>query len=472
MVASQEVVPTPGSEDKILDDAWVGKIEVETSGSTVSVGLDKPITKGIPVVGDTSYKISLYAKAAASGKSGSFSILWYDKLGVEIPNSKVSKSISFATSWAQQTNSVVAPVNAVYAGIEVLFSSTGIFYLDRVSFSTDMATVYKEPRMLDIFLEPNKVNFISNPSVETNTTGWSGTNTTLSKFDTTDGGDLDTPPTTPVVTHPGPGEVVNNRYLLKSEGSDGAAIITPTVLLPEIIGGKFFSWSTYAQSDDSTVDVSMNLVATVRRSWEVIKRENDVITITFNSSHPFKIGNAISITTDAVGSSFNGITQVLTTENFIGIDTITFPNEGDDDEEYNNLLATTTYVSTFRAASSLGVEVGTDWVRLSTSLYIPDYWQGNLIYLVPSIAVEENSTVYFEAAQFEEGQFPSDYFDGSLYYQGCAWQGTAHASQSAKYTNRRRRLLRLGNEIESYLPINTVYQIRDYLLEQSIQLSV
>jgi hypothetical protein len=74
--------------------------------------------------------------------------------------------------------------DAVYAGIELAWSAAGTYFVDMVCFQNGQTVAYDEARSLDIFLAPNKTNFIKNPTFETNvTTGWTkvGTNLTVTQ---------------------------------------------------------------------------------------------------------------------------------------------------------------------------------------------------------------------------------------------------------------------------------------------------
>jgi hypothetical protein len=322
--------------------------------------------------------------------------------------------------------------------------------------------------MVDVHLNPSKVNYINNPSFEINTTGWAISSYSLSRFDTTDDGDP------LVVTHPGPAEIVGNRYLLEYGGGtseyDGV-FITPTITSPEVLAGNFFSWSIYAQGDGVGGQIGMVLEAAVKASFISATRVGSTVTVKFNSAHPFKPFDLIQVTSDDF--DLLGQTGYLTEDSFIGLDTVVFESDPDLEgmpmgPDVPNTVSTIKQV----ANNVVLLEEDTEWRRLSTTLYVPDYWSGYPAYLLPKITVLGTQAVYFEGAQLEEGQRASDYFDGSLTSQGCGWEGTPHASASGKYINRRRRLLRLENEIESYLPINTVYRISDYLLTQDPHLSV
>jgi len=71
-----------------------------------------------------------------------------------------------------------------YASVELAWSAAGTYYVDMVCVQSGQTVAYDEARSLDIFLTPNKTNFIKNPTFETDvTTSWTkvGTNLTVTQ---------------------------------------------------------------------------------------------------------------------------------------------------------------------------------------------------------------------------------------------------------------------------------------------------
>ena len=141
-------------------------------GTALSLGRDAPITKGIPVVPAKSYTLSFYAKTVANGTLTP-ALYWYDELG-KIIGSRVMGTELGTIGQVQRTTLVAtSPAGAAYAGIRIYLTTTGTYFIDMVQLAaTTDITNYDEPRGLDIFLEPRKVNLISNPSFETNGNLW------------------------------------------------------------------------------------------------------------------------------------------------------------------------------------------------------------------------------------------------------------------------------------------------------------
>jgi len=83
------------------------------------------------------------------------------------------------TSAGSGVHTVQVLGSAKFASIELGFSQTGDYYIDMVNFDEDNLEEYKEPRGVGIVLSPTKINYITNPSFEGETTGWSATNAAL-----------------------------------------------------------------------------------------------------------------------------------------------------------------------------------------------------------------------------------------------------------------------------------------------------
>ena len=69
-------------------------------------------------------------------------------------------------------------VDASYASVKLAWSAAGTYYVDMACVQTGTTPAYDEARAIDIFLNPDKTNYIKNPSFEVNTTdNWTKTGT-------------------------------------------------------------------------------------------------------------------------------------------------------------------------------------------------------------------------------------------------------------------------------------------------------
>lgn len=81
-------------------------------------------------------------------------------------------TVTSAVTGTTSTTGLVtnSKIDAVYASLELAWSAAGTYYVDMVCVQSGQTVAYDEARALDIFLNPNKTNFIKNPTFETNVT--------------------------------------------------------------------------------------------------------------------------------------------------------------------------------------------------------------------------------------------------------------------------------------------------------------
>lgn len=305
MSAVQTVVP-PTDEVNSIDGQYVAEVTVTSTSSKLSYGNDAPVTQTIPVTAGTDYTLSFYIKSAATANVTA-TIRWYDYFGDELTPSTGS-AIAVSSSWARTTTQITAPDDAYYAGIELSFSATGVFYLDLFQLSKafavtaasaalgivtyvcdntfapgDIVTItgasslslsnvrvetatesgftvrnaatgtasagiadyaYDEARGVTIRLDPNKENYLLNPSFE-------GANSTavFSNWVTTN-----SPTKTRVVidgAHPGPLAIDAGLTYGTLESASGTTTLSSAVA--DIFGfetANFYTFSIYAKGPD------------------------------------------------------------------------------------------------------------------------------------------------------------------------------------------------------------------------------
>jgi hypothetical protein len=102
-----------------------------------------------------------------------------------VPTSDTFTVTSAVTGISSTTGLVTnSSTDAVYSSIEFAWSDAGTYYIDMVCVQSGQTIAYDEARALDIFLSPNKTNFIKNPTFEIDvTTSWTkvGTNLTVTR---------------------------------------------------------------------------------------------------------------------------------------------------------------------------------------------------------------------------------------------------------------------------------------------------
>ena len=147
------------------------------SGTTkFGVGMDYPVTAGIPVVAGTAYTFSIYSRAKTTTRSISLDISWYNSSGSLIGDSGAHATTNSTSAWTRAYVTGTAPSSAVYAGVSITITSAAsgeIHYFDAAQFeASSSATNYVDARRIDIYMGANRINLINNPNFESNTDGW------------------------------------------------------------------------------------------------------------------------------------------------------------------------------------------------------------------------------------------------------------------------------------------------------------
>lgn len=222
-----------------VDTNYVGRVITTAVNAVVTNGTSHVPTTGIPVEADTLYTFSLYQKTAVSSPTLTLGISWYDYTG-NIIGTQVTGTGTGTSAWTKVSfSSVLSPSNAVYATLSVKFSAVGEYYLDMIQLAESGVTETYEARGVGIFLAPTKQNLITNPSVETNTTGWSGANTTLAR---------QSHGSEPIAG------VVTGDWYLKSTSTAAAEVAISTTSADAALSAGEYTFSAYVNSVTSPVD--------------------------------------------------------------------------------------------------------------------------------------------------------------------------------------------------------------------------
>lgn len=159
-----------------------GVFEVSPSGTscTLTLGITNPVEHGIPVNAGDTYKFNLcWITTTTPTGTLKADISWFDIDGTSTGTTTGSAQAS-SGSWQQTTTvSGQAPANTCYAGLTLTFattSNTTIYRMDMMQFvpnSVDVAGKFQDARAIDLLVSPTRINLCTNPSFETNITGWS-----------------------------------------------------------------------------------------------------------------------------------------------------------------------------------------------------------------------------------------------------------------------------------------------------------
>lgn len=185
LAASTAQVPV--STSYVIDNSYSGLVTA-TGSSNIQLGAVDPIRKGIPVVGGNDYTFSYKVKSPSSAGTTQMVVTWYDKDNLVTGSSFSMTAVSANNTWKTSWQNTTAPSAASYAVLKITFSASGVYYVDQVYAQSGINsdnTTYQEARAIDIFLEPNKTNYIKNPSFELNVTdSWTKTGSATVTQDT------------------------------------------------------------------------------------------------------------------------------------------------------------------------------------------------------------------------------------------------------------------------------------------------
>jgi len=168
----------PNNANKSIDLVYTLKVVAATTSAKISLGLNAPITQGVPINPSTEYIYKANIKCPASG-GATLKVEYYDKDGTLISN--VTQAISATNSWQTISKTDTSPSNAYYVVLYVLFSTVTTYYLDMVYVGATPFVEYEEARATTINLAPKLENYIGNPSFEVDTTGWTLTGLTFTQ---------------------------------------------------------------------------------------------------------------------------------------------------------------------------------------------------------------------------------------------------------------------------------------------------
>ena len=430
LTASTEL--TPPVVATAIDENYTCKIVASGAGS-MTLGLDSPVLKSVPIVPGKTYVLSAQVKSPSSagtitpsismisgketvidspisGSATSSNNTWksvsvssraplYSRVGVQSAtgdsgnvtyttfvnhNFIVGDSVTifgFATTSVNTASSTVTAItdttftvsgsytgttasteagsaynhqtSANYAGITFAWSAAGTYYVDMVCLQEGTTPSYEEARAINIFVNPNKVNLVHNPSFEANVTdGWTKTGSVTVTQDT---------------------DVDPNFY----SGQNSAKLVAT--------GDWTFTANTSAVTTGQYYTVSANVKGT------------DTITMTITA----------------------------------GSDTMQ---------------------STIPASST--------WGRYSATMIVPDNSTATDIHV--SFA-GPSGTYHIDGVQLEQTFQATEYFDGYLPEAfGAVWTGTPNNSASVVYFSKPIKMFRLGNTLNDWVPKGAFWKLSSY----------
>lgn len=147
-----------------------------TSTSNITATLGTAVGQTlVPVSASTQYTASAYVLAETSTPNARIDIVWYTAAGVVISTSTGTAS-AMTSSWARRSVTATSPANAAYAQLLVTIvtpTNTAVYHLGAAQIEkAAAASTWVPGRQINVYIDPERVNLVPNPSAEVNTTGW------------------------------------------------------------------------------------------------------------------------------------------------------------------------------------------------------------------------------------------------------------------------------------------------------------
>jgi hypothetical protein len=435
-IALEDVNPVT-SETLSIDKTYSAKIVVSTGGAAVSNGADYPVTRGVPVTEGTEYGFSFYVQKSTGTGTVTPSITWYDFKG-NVLSTSTGSNVTATTTWAKPVTlfTAIAPEGAVYASVAVKFNATGTYYLDMVQFALSYETDYSESRAVNVFLQPTKSNYIQNPSLEVDTTGWSASVGTISRVAT------DTPPQ----------DLTGGHVLQLASGSISVTTSSVPGAFPSNSYATFSAYSRIAPTAGTSETLSATITATETINVYAYSITGNVMRLSVSFNESVQVGSTITVSDIATGLNGTYVVSDI--------------SQGDIYVPVTHANVTSTAVSGFMyiSSSTVGTFLISDvWTRNHFTGYIPAEFQSVNTTVSVRLSGTLSHGVQIDSSQLEANVKPTDYFDGSFGTERDAlWAGTPQESTSYLYANKIINVTRLAAELPNFLPQNTAYVISTY----------
>jgi phage tail-like protein len=171
---SSVTTQVPPLSTKVIDTTYTCEVIASSGSAYIALGESAPITQGVPVAESTQYTFGFQGKSPASAGNITLTAKWYDKDGTFLSSSSAT-ALAANNTWQSKWATVTSPADVKYAAFRFSFSAAGTYYIDQVDIHAGTSTTFDEARAINIYLSPNKSNYIKNPSFETNTNQWTVT---------------------------------------------------------------------------------------------------------------------------------------------------------------------------------------------------------------------------------------------------------------------------------------------------------
>jgi hypothetical protein len=349
--------------------------------------------------------------------------------------------------------------DAYYASFELEFTTTGTLYLDLLQMATFDVPEYHQPRAVEIFLNPNKTNYLLQPGIVSP----SGTATitvaspavvTKATHGFSNGQKVFFTTTGALPT----GITANNRYYVRNA-------TTNTFNISSTLTGSLVATTGTQSGTHSLLKTTWDVTAT---DYKAYNREGTGGELVDESAA--LIGAGFVLLVDETGGNdavVESISAPLTTGKFVTASVYL--------KSYGNTAGELTLsLEAIDSAdnSLLGIDSETQitltnsWERYSTTLFIP---QDSIETIVVKMSLVSDGNIKFwlDRAQVEESFRPTDYFagaevEGEASPESAFWEGAQYNSPSRQYANFDQKIDRLRAQLPNYLPTNLSFLIRWY----------
>lgn len=177
-------------DDASLSDFSTWNVAVKAEGTTgweISSGpIDDSAARfhGVVVEGESFYQFGLEARAVDVDATITPKISWFDMNESLISQTIFDSGIVSSGGWTSIVSDTFAPVGAVYATVQVEGNEDA--FLRRVHLTPEFADIgWEPPFALDIELLPVRTNLVHNPSFQYGVDGWSISDGSIVRDDTT-----------------------------------------------------------------------------------------------------------------------------------------------------------------------------------------------------------------------------------------------------------------------------------------------
>lgn len=172
--ALTRTIVTPPTESTLTQVPGVLTFTATDTSGSLALYDDDPRGLGIAVTPGVSYTLSLYVQSDTTTRSPNLAITWYDEAGAMISPS--GTGFTTTNAWARASVTGTAPANASFATIKVSFSTLAVdevHYVKAVQFAAGSSAVnFRPAREVRINMVAPRVNEVTNPSFDFDTSGW------------------------------------------------------------------------------------------------------------------------------------------------------------------------------------------------------------------------------------------------------------------------------------------------------------